>query len=306
MIRHFGFFLVALLSPAVEAEESLQEKNQVLDLLEEELLVHFEVLADQDPPAYFLSYSVNEAIGLSVSANGGRLGESRSHHERVVDADLRVGSMALDNLHVQPGVWKRPQSASADLPLDGDVDASKRILWRLTDDAYREASKQFTRIQAQQKVAVEQEDNSPDFSEAPALQSVEEFVDPDWDEVFFRDYVKSLSRAFEPYDALLSSRVVLDVEQRRRHFVSSEGARIQTQHEMHRVSFSAELRADDGAVIRLYDAADAHSFEGLPSAEALEESIEALIERVFLLRDAPKLEPFRGPVVLGGRAAGAM
>ena len=141
--------------------------EQTLDFLEQELQAHFSVLSEQEPPAYYMAYALSEANGFRWIANGGLLEKDQEIHHRVVDVDLRVGSMELDNHHAQPGVWQRSEHVSIPLPLDEDPLASQKLLWRYTDDAYRESAEHLAGIKAERKVRVESEDDSPDFSAAP-------------------------------------------------------------------------------------------------------------------------------------------
>ncbi|MEC7239731.1 MAG: TldD/PmbA family protein [Myxococcota bacterium] len=285
------------------ASES-QLPEHTLDFLSEELNAHYAVLSEQDPAAYYLAYALSEAKGFRWSANGGRLERRRESHQRIVDVDLRVGSAQLDNNHVQPGVWQRSEHVSVPLPLDRDLLASQKLLWRLTDEAYRESADHFALIQAERKVRVESEDDSPDFSDAPVVQAVDPMEDVVWDEQALESYAKQASEVFKDHPDLIGSRVVLEVKQYRRFLVSSQGTRLGTQSEAVRVSYWADVRSEDGARIRLYDALDAHRVEGLPEVEELQHSIGEMLARLYALEKASKLEPYRGPVVLGGRAAG--
>ena len=296
---------IGLLAAGLQADATEPAPHErTLDFLQQELRAHFATLSEQDPPAYYMAYALSESKGHRWAANGGQLEKHQNIHHRVVDIDLRVGSMELDNHHTQPGVWQRSEHVSLALPLDEDPYASQKLLWRHTDDAYRESAEHLASIKAERKVRVEAQDDSPDFSEAPVAVVLESMEDVVWEEEELESYVRQVSRGFRDHPELLSSRVVLEVEQSRRFFVSSEGSRLGTQSEWARVSFWADVRAEDGARIRLYNAVDAHRAEGLPEAAEIEQAIAAMLERLYALQRAPKLEPYRGPVVLGGRAAG--
>ena len=138
MISGLGIALFAAVLQAEATEPTSHERT--LDFLQQELSAHFATLSEQEPPAYYMAYALSEAKGHRWAANGGQLEKHQDIHQRVVDIDMRVGSMELDNHHTQPGVWLRSEHVSLALPLDDDPYASQKLLWRYTDDAYREST----------------------------------------------------------------------------------------------------------------------------------------------------------------------
>ena len=102
----------------------------------------------------------------------------------------------LDNHRSQPGVWRTNKHFSSSLPLDGDAFVTKRILWRLTDDAYREGAEQLARIEAQRQVAAETMDTSADFSLSPSVEFVEATRLAEWDQPLLEDWAREVSKSF--------------------------------------------------------------------------------------------------------------
>jgi len=299
--RGLSLFLYVVGLQASGQEDS---PDALLDLLKAELDQHYEMLSLQDPPVYHLGYTVSDTAAMRIAANGGFLGDSRQQRRRIVDVDMRLGSMLMDNHRAQPGVWRTNKHFSAPLPLDGDSLATERILWRLTDDSYREGSDQLARIQAERQVAAETMDQSADFSQAPRLELLQEIQIPQWEQARLEEVARELSSAFLQWPELLSSGVQLDLEFQTRHQVSSEGSKIRTATQRVRVSFFASIRVEDGSEITLYDAAEAGSLDRLPDSSELTKNIEALVEKLMDLKQAPLMEPYNGPAILGGRAAG--
>ena len=103
---------------------------------------------------------------------------------------------------------------------------------------------------------------------------------------------------------MTDSVVSLTAESELRMFTSSEGALLQQARTRYRVSVMAFGVAEDGMELEVYDYADAASMDGLPGRAQLLSMARAAAKRVVDLRDAPLLEPFTGPAILRGRAAG--
>src|SRR5262249_43445650 len=85
---------------------------------------------------------------------------------------------------------------------------------------------------------------------------------------------------------------------------NSEGSRLQTARMHIRLFFRASTKADDGMELERYDSIDVASLDRLPSEEEIRHRIQAVIDDLLALRKAPVAEPYVGPAILEGRAAG--
>jgi predicted Zn-dependent protease len=56
--------------------------------------------------------------------------------------------------------------------------------------------------------------------------------------------------------------------------------------------------------LRQYDSFDSRTVEGLPSEKVIGDKIRQMAENLRLLRTAPLVEPYNGPAILSGQAAG--
>ena len=72
----------------------------------------------------------------------------------------------MDNTHPVRGRFRRfgRRFSPVRVPLDDDPDAIRGSLWFYTDQIYKQAVEQLTRVKAHVRVTVEQEDRSDDFS----------------------------------------------------------------------------------------------------------------------------------------------
>ena len=84
-----------------------------------------------------------------------------------LDIDLRVGDYAMDNTHeIRGGLPSNllANVSTAAVPVDNDPDAIRAILWYQTDQRYKRALEQFTRVKTNAEVKVAQEDQSDDLA----------------------------------------------------------------------------------------------------------------------------------------------
>ncbi|MBA3403057.1 MAG: hypothetical protein H0U13_00010 [Gemmatimonadaceae bacterium] len=87
-------------------------------------------------------------------------------------------------------------------------------------------------------------------------------------------------------------------------FVDSEGTRVREPRVWARVALTARTTAEDGMDLKLYRSVDVHDPARLPSVETLGLWADTLGADLAVLRAAPKGDPWSGPVILRGRAAG--
>ena len=66
----------------------------------------------------------------------------------------------------------------------------------------------------------------------------------------------------------------------------------------------AQTKAADGMELPVYATYYARSLAGLPAEAKLVEDVRALVVTLARLRTAPVVDPYSGPAILSGRAAG--
>lgn len=265
-------------------------------------------LEDQDEPPYHLAIGVTQSHSLSLSASNGAIMSRNEDWNRYADLDLRVGEFALDNTHklLDAGWFSEEGRSVVRLPVgDGadDMDAAELTLWRELDDSYQQAVRRMTKVRANQAVKVERDDPSDDFSPAPKVVDIRPVQDVALSEAW-EDSLREVSSVFLEYPDVLKSGVEVTAEAETFLLANSEGTQIQHTRVRYRASVYAVSVADDGAQLAVYDYLDASTEEGLPDAETLTELAHVAAQRVTDLKKAPLLEPYTGPAILRGRAAG--
>ena len=279
-------------------------ESPVLKILSEELDRNFRILKEKaDPPPYFLSYEINDGEFHTMVATLGSISHDTGGRTRHLDVSLRVGSPNLDNYHRVRG--ERGQFTSgAQISVDDVPIAIKQRVWLETDRAYRAAAERLIKIRSNQQVKVAAEDPSDDFSiEPPSVHSETPAPLPVLTGAW-SDRLRKLSLVFQRYPEVLTSSVSLIAQREVKYFINTEGSRLEHGRNFVRLSISAEGRAPDGMNLgtsATFDAADPH---GLPSDDVLLAAIERVGSDLTGLLHAPVAEPFLGPAIFSGRAAG--
>jgi predicted Zn-dependent protease len=280
------------------------QPSVLLDAMSQELNRNFSVLKEKaDPPPYFMSYEVTEQELRSISGTLGALTESDGGKDRVLDVSVRVGSPKLDNYHRVRGDRGQFTSGAA-LTYEDNVNSIKRRLWLETDRAYRTAAERLIRIKTNTQVKVAEEDNSDDFStEAPA---VSQHAPPKlkFDEAAWSERIRTLSARFQHYPSVLTSHVAVLCQTDTRYLVNTEGTRIEHGRGFARVVITASAKAADGTDLSTFETFEAVDAAGLPDDKAMLAAIDHVANDVSALLRAPEAEPFVGPAIFSGRAAG--
>jgi TldD protein len=293
---------LALLLAAASAATA--QTSFLLDTLSQELNRNYSVLRQKgEPPPYFLSYEVTEEEYHNVSGTLGTIASTSDGKDRVLDVTVRVGDPKLDNYHRVRG--ERLQFTSGSLiSFEDNANAIKRRVWLDTDRAYRAAAQRLIRIKTSSQVKVAAADDSDDFSrEDPAT-----FQEPPprlrFDEAAWSERVRNLSARFLNHPAILTSHVSVTGQTDTRYFVNTEGSRIQHGRGFARVVISASGKADDGADLTTSEYFDAVDPAGLPKDDMLLAAVDRVAKDLESLLRAPEAEPFVGPAIFSGRAAG--
>lgn len=300
MIKVVRFAVLALVGWSATA----QQPPNLLKILDEELQRNFSVLRQKaDPPPYYLGYSVVEEEGDVVSASMGAVTTANHSLGRTLDVTVRVGSPELDNYHRTSS--DRPQfSSSQQLPLEDGTNAIKRTAWLETDRVYRLAAQRLIQIKTNQQVRVAQTDTSADFSKEEPSQYSETPPKIKFNSAEWAPRLRKLSARFLNYPGVLGSRVGMMVQRETKYIVNSEGTRVQLGRTTAQVILMAQGKASDGMDLTVYNSFEAADPSGLPKDEVILAAIEKAATDLTGLLRAPLIDPFVGPAILSGHAAG--
>jgi len=284
----------------------------VLDFLAQETLKNLAQLQGDgaEVPAYFLAYDLVARDHLWLEAQDGQIVRNRLDTDRTVDVDVRVGTRQLDNSHPVDANYGAGNGLGSGMfvSVHDDPLSLSQALWKYTEQQYKDALAALSAAESAEQLKSQDEDKppSPDFSEEKPNIHAEPPVALD---------LAGLSKAWEPRlreisaalaadPNVLESQVVFLAWVDNRAYVNSENTRIQGSQVRLRLMLQARAQADDGMTLDRFESFEAQDPEQMPAQTVLLATAKRLREELLALRVAPLAEPYAGPAVLAGRAAG--
>jgi TldD protein len=299
-------FVAGLCLTPQSVVQPIQAASPVVGILQTELQRNFSVLNKEQTPAYFLGYTVHDERSSTLIASLGALERTDESRGRFATVEVRVGDYPLDNTHPLrgDGGGVNPRTGRASLPLTDDDKPIQLALWRATDRAFKQATEQLTRVTTNVAAKIKDEDPAADFShEQPQTYA----ADPAVYTLDTKEWEARLRRVSAPFaeDPLIfASSVSLSVEADNRYYVNSEGANLATGAVQCRLFIQAMTKADDGMELPLYTSYFSRTIDGLPGEKQLLADVREMMTLLAALRKAPVVDPYSGPAILSGRAAG--
>ncbi len=283
----------------------------VLDLLQQELTTNFEALSspELDPPAYYMGYGVTATEELYLEAEDGTLLRDDRDARRNLDIDVRVGDRQLDNSNGQGGDYGPGNGLGSGLPITlDDVELSlSQAIWLDTESQYKAAVARLRDVESGEQLRSDgDEPDHPDFSRETATEHVEpeHVLDLAALREAWREPIAAASEVLSDDPKVMRSSASMTAEAVNQALVTTEGTRVQTGRTRLRILLEVRTQAEDGMMIGRSETFEAHTPEQLPSVEVLHTTATRLRREVLALREAPIADPYAGPAVLEGRAAG--
>jgi predicted Zn-dependent protease len=243
----------------------------------------------------------DDQLVMAVGMNGSLM-TSSAGRKRNGDVIMRVGSPAMDNSH---GDYRMSAIRSEGLPSGDDPNALAHALWELTYNEYRRASAAYLNVETTSHVKAREDDLSADFtSESARVHTDYKEAAPLPEQKKLEELVRRSSAGFRQYPYIYNSAVMVSAERSLRRFVSSEGSRIVSPDTTVRLVIRAETRAEDGMELMRVETMQAESIDKFPKPAEIDAMVERMARDLKALREAPVAEPYDGPALLSGRAAG--
>jgi TldD protein len=257
--------------------------------------------ATAQPKPYFVSYSVADAEGVTISAEYGAIMNSTATHARTADVQVRLGSPALDNTH---GDHRTSALTTMPLPLTDDRAALERTLWYATNRGYGKALDALEKVKTEQQVRAKEEDASADFStQKPQSEVLPSLPKLNVDKAAWEARLREISGVFKAYPHIFYDTVAMQTSNETDYYVSSEGAHVAAPNQVARLIIVGRTRAEDGMDLFRIETFEADRTGNLPPQSEVLAKTVALAKNLDELREAPITEPYNGPAILSGRAA---
>jgi len=296
--------ITALVTQAAPPPDAQAKKSPLLAALQAELERSMKTLKSQDPPAYYLGYTITDTQRADVSGSNGALLNSGEARNRWLEVSVRTGTYETDDTHK---VGERTQTTAGPgkaVPLDDDPGVLRRAVWLETDSQYRAAAEALIKIKTGKEVKVDSVENrAPDFSR----EQPHTYIGPQLSFVLDRkpweEKVRAYTHAFRESAAIINSIVTFTAQAQNVFQVTSEGTQLQFGQIRYRLELFIQGKAPDGMDIDRYynfdwvNPADAPDDKAVSAAQAtMRKELEGLVA-------APINEPSVGPALLTGRAA---
>jgi TldD protein len=292
----------ALLSSCVTSR--VQAQTPLTKILVSELERNFNTLkAKGDPQPYFLGYEVTETQSDALMASDGSLEAENHGHLRLLDTTLRAGSPKFDNYR-RVGNDRPRFTTATPLALDDNEAALRQTVWSATDRVYRGASNRLIQLKANDKLRAQAEDSSDDFSKEDPQVSYLSTATIKFDTAAWTVRLKKLSSEFKQYPGALAAHISIESERVTKTLVTSEGTRVEHGRTFARLVITARGKASDGMDLSTLETFDTDDPARLPKDEEILAAVKKVGANLQALLKAPLADPFVGPAILSGRAAG--
>ncbi len=258
---------------------------------------------------YYISYRVVEEDRAVVGARDGAVWQRGRERSRRAFVDVRVGSSQLDNTEDREGESFQEMllyQPAHDLPIDDARGALRRALWRLTDQAYKQALAAWQRVRARRVYAMEATGKRPSLSREPVARYVGPLRPCKVDLKHWTEVARALSGVVASNDEILDSNAVVETRCMIQRFVDTEGRRIREVRVLWGVHVTALAQADDGMLLNHSVDFYAPSVAQLPKFDSMIAATRHMVDELLALRQAPVFEPYTGPAILLPRAAGVV
>ena len=282
-------------------------KDTTLNTMQKEIERSMKVLKKQKPPVYFLSYMITDSKTYSYSSSLGKINEQNISDTALLDIDVRVGSEKMDNTRPIKGYrLGYGESSSRLTPIEQNSKVLQNVLWQATEKAVKNAQSDYEKVKSNSASASTRSDDSDDFS-APFAKKTNfcKTLEPlTFNEREIIDLINEYSSLFKGKNFILSSEVFFAIEDKTVFFVDSQGNKMRRPQRLVRLGYSLQTLNNDGMQLSRNNNYDSFDVNNLPAKEKVKADIIKSIEELRILQNAPVAEPFHGPVILSGRAAG--
>ena len=286
-------------------------QDKLLEILKTELNQQMQELQKKEFPPYHMNYRVVDKNTSYIAASFGALMASSNQHRRELLTQVRVGDPAFDNFRNRDmgALDSRSGISATPLAIDNDhaEDAIRQAIWFETCNRYRFAADFYQQAKAEHSVQVGHEDQTPCFSGSPLEKYYEAPLPANKIKTDLEKWgqkIKEISAVFNRDANIISGNVAFKYTVERRYFVNTEGSEVVQNLPYALILVSGITKAEDGMELPLSLTYFAYDPDSLPDISVIIAETNKMIDRLKALREAPIVDPFTGPALLSGTAAG--
>jgi TldD protein len=286
------------------APDAPAKRSPLLGALQAELDRSMKTLSAQDPPAYYIGYTVTDTQRVDVSGSNGALLNSGEDRNRWLQVTVRTGDYKLDDTHKIGDRQMAGGGPGMAVPVDDDAEVVRRAIWLETDKEYRAAAEALIKIRTGKEVKVETaEGRAPDFSREEPHMYIGPLVSIAVDRKPWEARVRAYTKAFRESAAIINSIVTFSAQAQNVMQLTSEGVQLQFGQIRYRLELFIQGKAPDGMDIDRYYNFDWVDMKDEPDDKAVYAAEATMRKELEGLVAAPINDPSVGPALLTGRAA---
>jgi predicted Zn-dependent protease len=290
--------------PTPPPDTSTAKRSPLLAAMQAELDRSFKVLNSQEPPAYYIGYTVTDTNRVNVSGSNGALLSSDENRARWLEVSVRTGSYDLDNTHKVGTRQEQRGGPGTPAPIDNDTEVLRRMIWLETDKQYRAAAEALIKIKTGKEVKVETaEGAAPDFTHEQPHTDIGPEVSIKVDRKPWEEKVRAYTKEFRTSPAVINSIVTFTAQAQNAYQITSEGTQLQYGQIRYRLELFIQGKAPDGMDLERYYNFDWVNPSDAPDDKAVLAAGATLRKELEGLVAAPLNEPSVTPALLTGRAA---
>jgi TldD protein len=306
----FALSLLALLTPVVgrvalaAPPDAQAKRSSLLAAMQAELDRSVKTLSTQDPPAYYIGYTITDTQRAEVSGSNSALLSSSEDRNRWLEVSVRTGSYDLDNTHKVGARQEQRGGPGEPVPIDDDADVLRRAIWLETDKQYKSAAEALIKIKTGKEVKVETaEGSAPDFTHEQPHTYIGPETSFKLDRKPWEEKVRAYTKEFRTSPAVINSIVTFTAQAQNAYQLTSEGTQLQYGQIRYRLELFIQGKAPDGMDLERYYNFDWVNPSDAPDDKAVLAAGATMQKELEGLVAAPLNEPSVGPALLTGRAA---
>ncbi len=290
--------------PPTPPDTPQAKRSPLLAAMQIELDRSVKVLGAQDPPAYYIGYTITDSQRVNVSGSNGALLSSDENRNRWLEVSVRTGSYDLDNTHKVGTRQEQRGGPGTAAPIDDDTEVLRRAIWLETDKQYRSAAEALIKIKTGKEVKVETaEGAAPDFTHEQPHTDIGPEVSIKVDRKPWEEKVRAYTKEFRSSPAVINSIVTFTAQAQNAYQITSEGTQLQYGQIRYRLELFIQGKAPDGMDLERYYNFDWVKPSDAPDDKAVLAAGTTLRKELEGLVAAPLNEPSVTPALLTGRAA---
>ena len=239
--------------PPTPPDTPQAKRSPLLAAMQTELDRSVKVLSAQDPPAYYIGYTITDTQRANVSGSNGALLSSDENRNRWLEVSVRTGSYDLDNTHKVGTRQEQRGGPGTAAPIDDDTEVLRRAIWLETDKQYRSAAEALIKIKTGKEVKVETAEGARRISRTSSRTPILAPRSPSsWTASRGKKKSAPTRRTFRSSPAVINSIVTFTAQAQNAYQVTSEGTQLQYGQIRYRLELFIQGKAPDGMDIERY------------------------------------------------------